>query len=326
MLETHFTQPDNWRTGSFTHPKTGHTITFAAGYPDGATPDGVVVILPGLSEFIEKYYETARDLMQRNLSVWIIDWPYQGRSSRFKQNPHKRHSNGFSAEVQDLHQLLSDYIIPTAMRGDIGRLPLIMLGHSMGGHIGLRYLLKHPGIFKAAAFSAPMLGIRDISTYPHWLLLPVLELLRPFWKSYIPGGTDWRALSRKSDGSDIFSSDPVRDSLHNHWCKTDPALQVGSPTIRWVYEAIRSCAHIHKRLNDISLPVLLAEAGKDTLVCNKTIRRAAQYIPQVTLLTLPKARHEILMEKDEIRIAFLEAFDKLLKDHDILPVTGKNKG
>src|SRR5690606_10082963 len=144
MLETRFTQPPNWRTGSFTHPKTAHTIHFAAGYPDGAHPDGIAVILPGMSEFCEKYYETARDLMARNLSVWIIDWPYQGHSSRFKKNPHKRHSDGFASDVQDMHQLLSDYIIPTAVRGDIGRLPLIMLGHSMGANLGLRYLIHHP--------------------------------------------------------------------------------------------------------------------------------------------------------------------------------------
>ena len=38
--------------------------------------------------------------------------------------------------------------------------PFLMLSHSMGGHIGLRYLHAHPDRFAGSVMSAPMFGIR----------------------------------------------------------------------------------------------------------------------------------------------------------------------
>ena len=47
--------------------------------PHGAR--GTVAILPGRAEFIEKYYETIRNLLDRGLSVAIFDWRGQGGSA-----------------------------------------------------------------------------------------------------------------------------------------------------------------------------------------------------------------------------------------------------
>src|SRR5690606_827125 len=139
----------------FFNAKTGHRIHYAAVSP--AAPRAAVVILQGLSEFTEKYCELARGMLARGLAVWTFDWAYQGRSSRLNKHPMRRHSDGFEADIDDLHKLIGDHILPAAQ----GR-KLVMIGHSMGGHIGLRYLARHDGIFSAAAFSAPMLGIAQV--------------------------------------------------------------------------------------------------------------------------------------------------------------------
>lgn len=310
-LEERFTRPPNWREGQFANIQTAHTIHYGTVLPEGNDPAAIVVILPGLSEFTEKYFETARDLLKRNLAVWVIDWAYQGRSTRFDK-PMRRHSDGFDADVQDLHKLISDFVLPSANGKS-----LILLGHSMGGHLGLRYLATHPGVIRAAAFTAPMLGIKDVNALPKFLVSALLNIMKPFSLHYVPGGKDWHEAARKSDGGDIFSSDPVRDRLHNQWSLAYPELQVGNPTWRWLYEAVQSCNWLLPRLPQITTPLLLACAGRETIIDNKAIRRAVTLTPRMEMLELPDARHEIFMERDDIRNRWLQAFDKLLRTHDI---------
>lgn len=318
-LTEKFLPPIGWRTHSFTNPDTGHDIHFGSVFPQGDTPaTAIVVCLPGLSEFSEKYYEVAHDMLARGYAFWCIDWHYQGRSGRMKKFPHRRHSDGVESDLSDLHQLIKDYIKPASVHRDKGRTPLIMLAHSMGGNIGLRYLAAHPEVFSAAAFSAPLLGIYKFSWAMEWLakLLSCVPFINC---NYVPKGKDWYELKRKGDGSDIFSSDPMRDTLHGTWSKSDEHLQVGDPTIRWVAEMLKSFAALRKSgvLESITIPVVLGLAQNDTIIDNKAIQTAASRLPNAELVEICDARHEILMEQDCHRDTFFAAFDKMLKEHKI---------
>ena len=259
---------------------------------------GIVVILPGLSEFTEKYIETTHDLNNKGYSVYIIDWLYQGRSARLESNPHKRHSKGFDVDVKNLYYFITKIIKPDA--------PLFFLGHSMGAHIGLRFLTQFSHLIKAASFSAPMLGIRDLR---HWqpLAKMITSLFQNWTTLYVPGGHDWKASSRKSDGTDIFSSDPIRDQLHNAWSLSDKALQIGSPTMTWLYQAICSMEYLQQPevLKSISIPCYIASAQEEEIVDNQSIAHAVKHLPNVEHETLPNAKHEILMETNDIRDHFL---------------------
>ena len=306
-LDKRFLAPADWQTGEFENPETGHKIHYGFVLPEN--PKGCVVVLPGLSEFTEKYYETAHDLLARNLGVFVIDWHGQGRSSRGLSNPHKRHSISFDRDISDLHHLISKIVHKKTS------VPLTVLAHSMGGNLAIRYMLRHPDAFKAAAFSAPMLGISDLARFPDWTLKFLLWLLYPFLHFYIPGGKDWHEAARKSDGSDIFSSDPERDSLHNTWSSYNPVLQVGNPTLGWVKAALSSCEIIRNgRLENINTPCLFVAAEHEKIVYNQAIRDAATRIPFASFKEIQNAKHEILMETDDIRSQFWNAFDKTLQN------------
>ena len=307
--EERFTVPAGWRTGEFFNAKTGHRIHYATVSPP--VPRATVVILQGLSEFTEKYFELSRDMLARGFAVWTMDWSYQGRSSRMDKHPMRRHSDGFDSDINDLHKLISDHVLPAAQGGK-----LVMLAHSMGGHIGLRYLAQHNGLFSAAAFSAPMLGIAQASKMPPVLQDIILSILSPFKTSYMPWGKDWHEEMR--DKSDVvFSSDPVRDSLQMAWARRHPELRIGAPTVRWVYEAIMSCRALQKEFEKIKIPVMVGCAGMDTIVDNDAILSASAKIPHCVLTKLQGAHHEIFMERDEWRGAWFGAFDKLLETADI---------
>ena len=314
-LESRFLPPEGWRWHTFTNPQ-GRKVRFGTVAPASRIPDAVVIMAPGLSEFGEKYFELAHDLLQRNLSLWVIDWQGQGLSDRhLKNTPHKRHSTSFDDDVTDFHYFIMEYVKHSAVHPDVGRIPLVLLGHSLGGNIGLRYLHEHPETFACAAFSAPMLGMRDLRAIPTLLHKPLAAALNEcMGNSYVFGGSDWRAEARNNPGHNIFSGDAMRDTIHNAWCLHDPRLQVGSPTFRWLYEAVKSCALINQAqfLKGIKTPVLLSVAEKDMLVDNNAIRRAAKIIPHARLLEIAGAHHEILMETDDIRQKFFQAFEELL--------------
>lgn len=318
-LEDRFLEPKGWRTHQFINHQNGHRLHYGSVFPAQKDLKAVVVVLPGLSEFSEKYYELASNMLDRGFAFWIMDWQGQGRSGRYLANRHKRHAQDFDDDIADLHLFLRDYVKPSALHPKKGRLPLIMLGHSMGAALGMRYLQRYSDIFDAAAFSAPLLGVRDFNL-PLWLGILLTGLLYPFHKKYVPGGLDYDGKNREDFGNSVFSSDPLRDSVHKTWSDFDPVLQIGSPTIGWLHHALRLCQRIQKptALKTITIPCLFATAGKDKIVANKPVKNLEEKIQNAAFLDLPEAQHEILMESDSIRGKFLDAFDQLLEKNNLL--------
>lgn len=298
----------------------GHKLRFGTASPKSRVPDAVVVVLPGLSEFAEKYFELANDLIDRNLAIWILDWEGQGKSDRLLSNRNKRHSNGFDSDVADLHSFMMEYVKHASVHPDVGRIPMVMLGHSMGANVGMRYLLQHPDIFTCAAFSAPMAGIAAIDFLPLSVAVDVSTILNEMaGTSYIMGGKDWSPDERDNPKKNIFSHDPVRSTIHNIWCRADPQLQVGNVTYGWVNQALRSCYTLQNAFTStpLTLPCLFGIAGEEKLVSNKRTRALIKHLPNAITLDLPGSRHEILMETDDIRNTFIDAFIKLLADNNI---------
>lgn len=295
----------------------GEKLRFGTAFPKHTVPLGVIVILPGLSEYCEKYFELANNLLDKKYAVYVLEWQGQGRSYRHsKKQPQKRLSNGFHRDVKDLDIFIKDYILPSAVHPEVGRLPLVMLAHSMGANIGLRYLKTHPDVFACAGMTAPMFGIKALKKIPSFLRVPVTKMLAEFAdSSYVPGGSDYspRRLNKKIKYD--FSSDEVRDAVHDAWIEFDPELKVGSVTYRWLYYAAKTCQIVRDKdfLKSIKTPLLFALAGKERLVNNSSIKRAYHILPDCSLLELPKSAHEILMERDEIRDKFLKSFDELIK-------------
>lgn len=310
QLENRFSKPDGWQTGEFT--RDGRSIHY--GYVLADQARGTVVLVSGLSEFTEKYYETIRDLLSRGLSVFAMDWYGQGRSGRYFPDSQRRHSTGFDQDSYDLEHFISHVVTPSTNADT-----LILLAHSMGGNIGLRYALQHPQTFRAIAISAPMIGIDALRPFPDCFIRFLLWLLTPFHTSYISGGHDWHEHIRTDEDNDIFSSDPVREEIHNIWCLHAPVLQIGSPTFGWIKAATESCTYLLRHnYSDFDIPCLFATAGDEKLVDNHASRSLASRIPTCTLIDIPHSKHEIFMETDDVRARFWDAFDKLLAENNIL--------
>ncbi len=313
-LEKRFTEPEGFRFHSFI--RNGRKIRFGSVFPKDSIPDAVVVCLPGLSEPIEKYFEIARDLNEKNLAVWIIDWMGQGGSGRYLPNAHKRHSAGFDEDVEDLHYLILEYIKHSSVHPDKGRIPMAMLAHSMGGNIGIRYMDKHKDLFECAGLSAPMMSIKGFERFPKAALLTLARTFKTFsGTSYGFSQKDWSEDMRsEKPGEGEFSSDAARDALFMQWCNANPDLQIGGVTFRWFYEALISCNKAAKAVAGIDKPLLFATAGQDSIVDNAEIKRAQKNAQNSILIEFENAKHEILMETDDIRGDFLNRYYQLIQE------------
>jgi lysophospholipase len=66
-------------------------------------------------------------------------------------------------------------------------------------------------------------------------------------------------------------------------------------------------------LERIDLPLMVMSAAKDDLVDGSTHGPLAARVRHGELVTIAGARHEIMMETDEVRAEFWTAFDRMAK-------------
>ena len=118
-------------------------------------PRGSVVLVHGRAEFIEKYaMEVVGELRGKGFAVYALDIRGQGLSDRMLPDHDKGHIDDFATYVADLKTFLETIVVPQAPQ------PLLLLSHSTGGNIALRFLGDEGSRrFAAAAFCSPMTGL-----------------------------------------------------------------------------------------------------------------------------------------------------------------------
>ncbi len=312
-LEPRFCQPANWRWHGFERVK-GRYVRFGSAFPKGNIPDVVVVCLPGVREFSEKYFELANWCLDKNFAFWVLDWAGQGKSTRLlASNPQKRHSHGFNEDVEDLRYFIKEYIKHSSVHPDKGRIPIALIGHSTGAHIGLHYLAGGSEGVECACFNAPLFGLKVFEKIPQTMGLAVAGLYNLFAGTrYVPKGNDWETRTEYAN----LTSDKERAKVEHLWAEHIPELRCGDVSFRWIYEAQRSCRRLAKLIKKTppTVPCLFSIPHKADLVDNKLSHKITGYIPGAKIIDYPNGGHEIFMERDEIRDNFLNHFYALVKE------------
>ncbi|PIE71576.1 MAG: alpha/beta hydrolase [Deltaproteobacteria bacterium] len=289
----------------------GCTLRYARWLADSHEKKGVMAVLPGRSEFIEKYAEVAGELLDRGFDVFILDWRGQGRSCRELANAHKGYVRSFDRYVSDLEAWMATCVIQA------GDGPYYLLSHSMGGNVALRFLRLREqdlsGSIRAAVFTAPMMGLRT-DPFP----VPVAEMICRWWvgvgqgEAYAPGNGDYQA-NPVFEGNRL-TADPERFYFFHDAIKKQPELALGGVTYRWLAEAFTSMRRLMEKgvPEKIHVPVLMISAGADTVVSNLRMSALAARLPRCRYVVIPGARHEILMEQDVYREQFWSCFDDFI--------------
>jgi len=268
---------------------------------------GTVVILGGRGDFMERYFETAGDLIARGYHVASVDLRGQGGSERLLDDPLRSHVTSFKGYDTDVRTLMRDLVMPHCPA------PHFALGHSTGGHVLLR-LLRRDRLFARVVVCSPLLGI----LYGKWprpvaALLVFLACSLGLGWLYLPGQRK-RPLGRSDFGVYPLTSDRRRWQRDSGILEVSPQLGVGAPTFGWLRAARRSVAALRwlGRHSRLTAPVLILAAGADRIVSNAAIKAFAARVPGVALCIIPGAQHELLAENSAIRQEVLAAIDSYL--------------
>jgi lysophospholipase len=271
---------------------------------------GSVILLGGRKEFLEKYAETIEELKQRCFDVYSMDWRGQGLSTRMLSDRHKGFVKDFNDYTDDLSCFIHNIVKPIAVS------PLIILAHSMGGHIALRFLHDHPHIVDKAVLTAPMIDI-NIPYIPMRLVRSISRLAAKngFGHLYSAGSKGYSVLRNKFEGNPL-TSDDKRFMVEHKAIESNPDLALGGVTYGWLAAAFDSIDLILSGgyTEKILSPVLIISAERDRIVSEAAQKKICSGMGGCRFVSISESYHEILMENDRIRKIFWNEFDKFICD------------
>ena len=189
--------------------------------------------------------------------------------------------------------------------------PFVLLAHSMGGHIGLRFLREHPHPFTCAVLTSPMIDI-ELPAVPRGLLRGFVRTAVRLGggRAFAPGGKGYARRDRIFEDNPL-TSDPERFQRHLSDVAANPRLAVGGVTYGWLNAAFdsidRVCAPAFAR--GLKQPLLVVRAADERIVSRVAQARFGRQAPDCHLVDVPGARHELLIEADVHRQVFWQAFD-----------------
>lgn len=241
--------------------------------PEGV-PLRIVQIVHGYAEHGGRYGHVAAALTGRGAVVYAADHLGHGRSE------------GERALITDFDHVVADlHALAAIARSDHPGLPLVLVGHSMGGLLSARFAQQWPEEVAGVAFCGAVIGdwqwAREVLTEPD---LPYV--------AFDPG-----ALSRDPQTGASYASDPL--VYHGQYK-------------RGLLEAeVVTLDRFEEDLDRLTMPVLLLHGTDDPFVPYERSHQAVLDMPSsdATVHLYEGARHELLNEanRDEV-IADLAAW------------------
>lgn len=299
------TLPEFWRQhaveGEF-EGKDGVTIRYAA--LRQTKVDRAILIVNGRVETYLKYQELAWDLWRQGYSLYLIDHRGQGMSDRLLADREKGYVADFEDYVVDLKQFHDQVILADQPAS------LFLLAHSMGGAISARYLERWPDDIRAAALSSPMMGIH-LGGLPHWLAKGLSATIARVggWFGEPPYGPGQGAYQDQGFADNELTHSEARYAAFRRQYEQSPRLKLGGATAHWIHQGMTGAERALAEAGSIKTPLLLLQAGDDSVVDNQAQADFCQRAPCEggKPLRIDGAWHELFIEADDKRQPALNA-------------------
>jgi len=271
----------------------GKRIRVGHWLPDGEAT-GTVMMFPGRTEYVEKYGSTAREFVERGFAMLAVDWRGQGLADRLlddRRVGHIDHFPDYQHDVQATLDLATELNLPQ---------PWYVIGHSMGGAIGLRAAIEHK-CFAACAFTGPMWGIFFTP------IMKPLSRVTAYWGTRLGLGEktpptttlESYVLSQPFEGN-VLTRDPDTFKMMQDQLKAHPELALGAPSNLWLREALTECEWLMEQPAP-AIPCLTFMGAHEQIVDRKAIRARIANWPDGKLVEIPNGEHEVLMEAPDVR-------------------------
>lgn len=269
-------------------------------------PVGTVFVFPGRADYIEKYGGLANFCLSNNLNVIAIDWRGQGLSERLLDDKNIGHIEDFKNYQNDVEVIINEAKDASLVK------PWIIFAHSMGGLIGLRTLHDNP-VFEKVVFTSPMWGIQmpPILKSGASIIMSLISLIGKM-ETYAPTTSpETRILNEEYEfnklTSDIRNFKLLRQQLIQH-----PDLQIGGPSSAWVSAALDEIEFQIGKEPPIT-PALCFLGEKEEIIDNLAVREFCKNWDSCDLISIPDAKHDLLMEKKMILHSLFEKLEKFIK-------------
>lgn len=235
------------------------------------SPKAALLVVHGLAEYSRRYEQLATTMAGAGIATYGLDLRGHGASD----GP-RGYVDRFEQFLEDVERFRRD--VAGTLPEDV---PRFLLGHSMGGLIGLRYLEERQPPLAGAIITSPWLGLVDEPSRATRMLAAVLDRV---WPSLaLPSGLDPEDLSHDPERVADYRDDP------EIFTTITPRLA------RQVDAAIEAA---FRRTERIHVPVLFLLAGADPIVDPQRSLELARALrgPDVTINVLDGYYHEVLQE------------------------------
>ncbi|MDZ7673768.1 MAG: alpha/beta hydrolase [Acidimicrobiales bacterium] len=262
-------------------------------------PNAIVLVLHGLSEHSGRYARFAGALVDAGCAVYADDHRGFGRTSattgRGVTGP-----GGFEGIVGSIRALHDQAL------ADLGPLPVVVFGHSMGSVLAQAYVQQHSEDVDGLVLSGSLGPAAELEEMAAGLQAMVdagegekpLDALTGFNDAFEPARTPYDWLSRDPAEVDAYIADPMSGDGNQ------PTTGFMAGFLTLLGEVVTSDAIGGL---DTEMPVLfitgeadpVSNGGESVRVLEERYRKAGH---EVTAHYYPEARHEVLNEtnRDEI--------------------------
>ncbi|WP_373490022.1 lysophospholipase [Parasphingorhabdus sp.] len=268
-------QQDGTLTLPATSKAAGATLHFQKWLPD-SNAKAIILLVHGYAEHVGRYHYFAEHCVGKDYAVFAVDHWGHGRSDGIP---------GFVPAFSVFHDGV-DQLVACAKQ-DFPDLPVILVGHSMGGLISATYLLTDQSRFFACVLSGPAIKAAE---EPSAFLKAIIGFLSRFFPKL-------GVLELDPDG---VSRDPkvVADYL------ADPLVYNGKMGARLAAEMLNNMTKIQKHAGQISLPMLMLHGEKDSLASAEGSRFLDRQIisSDKQLIVYPELFHEIFNEPEKDKV------------------------
>ncbi len=165
--------------------------------------------------------------------------------------------------------------------------------------------------FSSVALSSPMYGLS-------FLTCEVINFLKGDDIEYAPGQTNYTEGLTNFVENELTNSETRFNRMINEE-KNNPKIRLGGPSAHWVSFACEGMEQLYDELEKIEIPMLLFQGSNETIVKSAAHKDVIDKLiglnKSVEAYTIDGAKHELLIEKDEMRNRVIRKILEFYEQH-----------
>lgn len=216
-----------------------------------------IVFIPGKGDSWLEYLAAIQYYNLKGYSIYSMDLPGQGLSSRMSGNAFRIHATDSTRYLADFIDFMSRYVGQS-------KTPVFFIAHSTGSPVGFEYALHSPKAFKSMIFLAPFFRLRKEP-----LLRTFGQVIQPFTKDSDTAPFMHGPSFERVTAEDVLAQADVpnlqwRYAIARHL----PGAMNRWVTIGWVRSLFEMNSRIQRLLPQLQTPFTVFEAELDEVVDN----------------------------------------------------------